>query len=143
LALTLLLVLRRMLKHGTVSVLERNGVHVADPGTQVTFLTSPRIRPQIDAVLESGTKPVQALDLSKVSALDATGLSMVAELMDRYPHLDVWISSAEKTPALRGAGVSEDRIHIQENGLVRLRDVLATIQADDPTELAAVSAKAQ
>lgn len=143
LALTLLLVLRRMLKHGTVSVIKRNGVQVADPGTQVTFLTSPRIRPQIDEALESDTKRVQALDLSRVSALDATGLSMVAEVMDRHPHLDVWVASAEKIPALQGAGVPEDRIHIQENGLVRLRDVLATIQADDPTELAAVSAKTQ
>ena len=84
-----------------------------------------------------------ALDLSRVSALDDTGLSMAAEVMDRHPHLDVWVAFAEKTPAFQGAGVPEDRIHIQENGLVRLRDVLATIQADDPTELAAVSAKAQ
>ena len=89
---------------------------VADPGTQVTFLTSPRIRPQIDEALESDTKRVQALDLSRVSALDATGLSMVAEVMDRHPHLDVWVASAEKTPALQGAGVPEDRIHIRGMG---------------------------
>jgi sulfate permease, SulP family len=141
LALTLLLVLRRTLKHGTIAVRERHGVHVADPGTQVTFLTSPRIRPQIDAALESETKPVRALDLSKVSAMDATGLSMVAEVLDRHPHLDVWVASAEKTLALQHAGVAEDRIHILGNRLVRLRDVLAAIQSNVPTELAAASAK--
>jgi sulfate permease, SulP family len=75
--------------------------------------------------------------------MDATERAMVAEVMDRHPHLDVWVASAEKTPALQGAGVPEDRIHIQENGLVRLREVLATIQTDDPTELAAVAAKAR
>jgi hypothetical protein len=32
---------------------------------------------------------------------------------------------------------------MQENGIVHLRNVLATIQADDPTELAAVPAKSQ
>jgi SulP family sulfate permease len=143
LALTLLLVLRRMLAHGSIAVRERHGVQVADPGTQLTFLTSPRIRPQIDAALDNESKPVQALDLSRVSAMDATGLSMVAEVIDRHPHLDVWVASAEKTPALQSAGVPEDRIHILGNKLVRLRDVLATIQAADPTELAAVSAKAR
>lgn len=143
LALTLLLVLRRMLAHGSIAVRERHGVQVADPGTQLTFLTSPRIRPQIDAALDNEAKPVQALDLTRVSAMDATGLSMVAEVIDRHPHLDVWVASAEKTPALQSAGVPEDRIHILGNKLVRLRDVLATIQASDPTELAAVSAKAR
>jgi sulfate permease, SulP family len=143
LALTLLLVLRRMLEHGSIAVRERHSVHVADPGTQLTFLTSPRIRPQIDAALGSDTKPVQALDLSRVSAMDATGLSLVAEVMDRHPHLDVWMASAEKTPALQHAGVSEDRIHILGNGVVRLRDVLATIQSSDPTELAAAATKAR
>ncbi len=111
--------------------LERNGVQVADPGTQVTFLTSPRIRPQIDEALESDTKPVQALDLSRVSALDATGLSMVAEVLDRHPHLDVWVASGEEDAGASGMPVwPEDRIHILGNGLVRLRDVLATIQSE-------------
>jgi sulfate permease, SulP family len=113
------------------------------PGTQVTVLISPRIRPQVDATLESDTKRVQALGLAMISALDATGLSMVAEVMDRRPHLDVWGVSAEKAPALQGAGMPEDRIHIQEKGLVGLRDVLATTQADDQMELAAVSAKSR
>jgi len=141
--LTLLLVLRRMLAHGSIAIRERHGVHVADPGTQLTFLTSPRLRPQIDAALGSDTKPVRALDLSRVSAMDATGLSMMAEVLDRHPDLDVWVASAEKTPALQHGGIAEDRIHILGNGLVRLRDVLATIQSNDPTELAAAGAKAQ
>ena len=37
--------------------------------------------------------------------------------------------------------VAEDRIHILGNGLVRLRDVSATIQSSNPTELAVASAK--
>jgi sulfate permease, SulP family len=32
--------------------------------------------------------------------MDATERAMVAEVMDRHPHLDVWVASAEKTPAL-------------------------------------------
>jgi SulP family sulfate permease len=86
---------------------------------------------------------VRALDLSRVSAMDATGLSMVAEVLDRHPHLDVWVTSAKKSPALQHAGVAEDRIHILGNGLVRPRDVLAAIQSNVPMELAPASAKTQ
>jgi SulP family sulfate permease len=83
------------------------------------------------------------MDLFRVSAMGATGLSMVAEVVDRHPYLDVWIASAERTSALQHAGVPEDRIHILGNGLVRLRDVLAIIQSNDPAELAAAAARAQ
>jgi sulfate permease, SulP family len=83
------------------------------------------------------------MDLFRVSAMGATGLSMVAEVVDRHPYLDVWIASAERTSALQHAGVSEDRIHILGNGLVRLRDVLAAIQSNDPADLAAAAARAQ
>lgn len=141
LALTLLLVLRRMLTQGSIAIRERRGVQVADPGSHVTFLTSPRLRPQIDAALSDGAKPVEALDLCKVSALDATGLSMVSEVVNRNDGLDVWVATAEETHALRHAGVPDDRIHVLGNELVPLREVFAAIQSEGDAPLAATASK--
>ncbi|EWY42317.1 hypothetical protein N825_18745 [Skermanella stibiiresistens SB22] len=136
LVLTLVLVLRRMLTQGSVAIRERRGVNVADPGSHVTFLTSPRLRPQIEEALLNDTKSVQALDMSRVSAVDATGLSMVGEIVTRNDGLDVWVATAEETAALRHAGVPDERIHVLGNELVPLREVFAAIQSDDATALA-------
>ena len=52
-ALTLLLVLRQMLKHGSIAVRKRYGVHVADCGTQPTFFDQ---LPHLDVCVASAEK---------------------------------------------------------------------------------------
>jgi sulfate permease, SulP family len=139
-ALTLLLALRRMLQQGSVAVRQRHGRYTADPGPHLTFLTGPRLRPQIEAALQTKDNRVDALDLSRVASVDATGLAMVADVAARHPHIDVWVAQIDTAEALSHAGVPEERIQILGSGLVRLRDVFETLQSDRTPALAAGAA---
>lgn len=61
--------------------------------------------------------------------LDATGALMLADLLNRYPHVQVWVAERINSDKLYRAGVARQRIALVANRVVNLPEVFQRIQA--------------
>jgi len=93
----------------------------------ISFLTSASLVGEIAAGLADGK--VRTLNLCEMSYLDATGALMLADLLDHYPHVQVWVADRIKSDKLYRAGVARQRIVLVGNRVVNLPEVFQRIQA--------------
>lgn len=126
-ALMLVLALRGMLSDHRVDVHDVRGQAVLTVNHGIIFLTSASLAGEIAARLADGK--VRTLNLCEMSYLDATGALMLADLLDRHPHVQVWVAERTNSDRLHRAGVARQRIALVGNRVVNLPEVFQRIQA--------------
>jgi len=126
-ALMLVLALRGMLSDHRVDVHDVRGQAVLTVNHGISFLTSASLAREIAARLADGK--VRTLNLCEMSYLDATGALMLADLLDRYPHVQVWVAERINSDKLHRAGIARQCIALVSNRVVNLPEVFQRIQA--------------
>jgi SulP family sulfate permease len=125
-ALMLVLALRHMLAEKKLDVCDQHGHTVLAVSSTISFLTSGGLMAEMERHL--GDARVRTLNLLEAHYIDATGALMLARLLDRHPHLQVWVAQQATSDRLTHAGVPAERITLLGNRVVDLPAVFSRIQ---------------
>ena len=125
-ALMLVLVLRRTLEDKRLDVCDQHGHTVLAVSSAISFLTSPGLLAEMEHHLRDAR--VRTLNLLDAHFIDATGALMLAQLVERHPRLQVWVSQQAMSDRLGHAGIPAERIALLGNRVVHLPAVFSRIQ---------------
>jgi SulP family sulfate permease len=123
--LMLLLAVRRLIADVGIDVREQHGQAVLAVTDGVTFLHGPGLQREIERHASDGK--VSAINLAGAGFIDASGAVMIASVMRRVTHLQVWVATPTDANKLVLAGCEAARIVVMGNRVVNLPRVFETL----------------